>query len=122
LKGDSFGQDATPELAFVVHVEPAVAVRVVYRKLVRGGFDAHPEITAFQHCSFVQDVDQTLDAPGFIVQLGVASGHADGKNGERDHDGHDHDHHQNLDERESPVAQSARHRDGLATAARVSWC
>src|SRR3984885_14416355 len=68
---DSLREVAMAELLFVVECEPAVAAGLEHREFVARGLDAQPEITALEQRPLVQDVDQTLDAPRFLVELSV---------------------------------------------------
>jgi len=68
-------------------------------------------------------VDQTLDAPRFLVELSVAAGDPDGQHRERNDHGHDHHHDQNLDQRETFVAHGAAPaRRRVVTSDRASTC
>ena len=91
--------------------------RLVHDEFVGSGFDSQAEVAAFQERAIVQQVDQSRDAPAFFVELAIAPRGADGQHRERYDDGDDHEHHQDLDQREALVA----HALALPCAAPIYW-
>src|SRR5882724_3614690 len=106
LEAHAFGQVAMAKFVLLIEGHPTVATLIVDDEFIGGRFDPYAEIPALQQRALMQQADQAFDAPALLVKLSVASGGADRQHGERDDDGHDHDHHQDLDQREALAAHA----------------